>query len=167
MTKLDDQLAGFHEYRARVYGWAYRVLQCHHDASDVTQEVFLRWWRAQGDLQHPTHPLGWLRRVTVNLAIDWARSAARQRQPAGQSAQTESPGQQAVRLETCHQLAEALAALTDRQRSVVVAKVFDGQTFVRIAQQMNLSASSVKTHYIRALTQLKSKLPQLGPGSNH
>lgn len=36
----------FEQNRAQVYAWAYRLVQNHHDALDVTQEVFIKWWRA-------------------------------------------------------------------------------------------------------------------------
>ena len=59
-------------YAAQVYGWAYRFLGRHHDALDVVQDVFLKWMTqcARGT---PDHPRGWLRRVTVNRAIDVVR----------------------------------------------------------------------------------------------
>ena len=71
----------FEQHRAQIYAWAYRLLQNHHDALDVTQEVFIKWWRANGTGSVPGKPLGWLRRVTVNAAIDADRSAARKSPP--------------------------------------------------------------------------------------
>lgn len=154
------QQADLEQHRALVYGWAYRLLQNHHDALDVTQEVLIRWWRAQRDMQAPANPLGWLRRVTVNLSIDWNRSAARRRKVTGQEKPAESAQQDAIRRESCGQVARALQSLTDRQRSVVLAKVFDGCTFAKIAEELSLSISSVKSHYVRGLAALRNKLPE-------
>ena len=51
----------FETHRHEVYGWAYRLLGCHHDAIDVAQDVFIRWAdRPAGDA--PAHPRAWLRR---------------------------------------------------------------------------------------------------------
>lgn len=155
------QQADLEKHRALVYGWAYRLLQNHHDALDVTQEVLIRGWQAaQADMQAPANPLGWLRRVTINLAIDWNRSSARRRKLTGPVGSAESPQHDAIRRERCRQVAQALRTLTDRQRSVVLAKVFDGCTFAKIAEELDLSVSSVKSHYVRGLAALKNKLPE-------
>ena len=151
--------AAFEDHRAQVYAWAYRLVQNHHDALDVTQEVFIKWWRATSDGSAPGgNPLGWLRRVTVNLAIDAVRSAARKasRRPAAGPAVADAPDP--VRRETARRIAEALQTLTERQRCVVVAKVYDGCTFARIAGQLGTSIPTVKTHYLRALQTLRQKL---------
>ncbi len=63
---------GFEQYTHEVYGWAYRLLGRHHDALDVVQDVFLKWNSQCAD-EAPQRPRGWLRRVTVNLAIDVRR----------------------------------------------------------------------------------------------
>ncbi len=63
---------GFEQYAHEVYGWAYRLLGRHHDALDVVQDVFLKWNSQCAD-EAPQRPRGWLRRVTVNLAIDVCR----------------------------------------------------------------------------------------------
>ena len=52
--RIDQVLQG------RVYGWAYRLLQNHHDALDATQEVLLRALRQPGrDVRRPAAWLLW------------------------------------------------------------------------------------------------------------
>ena len=160
----------FEDHRAQVYAWAYRLVQNHHDALDVTQEVFLRWWRAHTASDAPRNAVGWLRRVTVNLAIDTIRSAARKPRiqtgeadrPAYDAAPVAVPTDEPARRETARRIATALDSLTERQRAVVVAKVYDACSFAQIAEQMGLSLPTVKTHYLRALEALRHKLPQAG-----
>ena len=154
----------FEQHRAQVYAWAYRLLQNHHDALDVTQEVFIKWWRANGTGSVPGNPLGWLRRVTVNAAIDAVRSAARKSPPRAAASPTAAQPPDPARRETARRIAEALNTLTERQRSVVVAKVYDGCTFARIAEQMAVSVPTVKSHYLRGLQALRHKLPDLRAG---
>ncbi|MCH8244042.1 MAG: LysM peptidoglycan-binding domain-containing protein [Planctomycetes bacterium] len=70
MTATGSAASGdFEKYTADVYGWAYRLLGRHHDALDVVQDVFLRW-DAQCAQHPPDQPRPWLRRVTLNRAID-------------------------------------------------------------------------------------------------
>ena len=151
----------FEQNRAQVYAWAYRLVQNHHDALDVTQEVFIKWWRANGEGSVTGNPLGWLRRVTVNLAIDTIRSAARKASHRPAAAPIVAEPQDPARRETASRIAEALETLTERQRSIVVAKVYDGCTFAQIAEQMDVAVPTVKSHYLRGLEALRRKLPDI------
>ena len=64
-------------HRGVVYGWAYRVLGNTEDALDVTQEVFIKWWRAHRQNAAPANAVGWLRRVTINHSINLRKARAR------------------------------------------------------------------------------------------
>jgi DNA-directed RNA polymerase specialized sigma24 family protein len=55
-------------------------------------------------------------------------------------------------------VSHGLDRLSERQRAVLVAKVFDDETFAEIAAGMEMSVSSAKTHYIRALRALRASL---------
>jgi RNA polymerase sigma-70 factor (ECF subfamily) len=146
------------QYRSRVYAWAYRLLQNHDDALDVTQDVLVKWWRAAADRDELANPIGWLRRVTVNLAIDAVRAAKRRPTVALGSPLEGGLANSAAQRETAVQIAEALEALSERQRSVVIAKVYDGETFAQIAEQLGIAVPTVKEHYLRGLLMLRQKL---------
>jgi RNA polymerase sigma factor (sigma-70 family) len=156
--------SAFEQHRAQVYAWAYRFLQNHHDALDVCQEVAVRWWQANGKGQPQANPVAWLRRVTVNLAVDVIRVRAKgthQAQDGRLGPSVSGHATQLVRQETAGQVAAALKCLTEQQFSVVVAKVYDGCTFAQTAEQMGLSVPTVKTHYLRALRVLRTQLAHL------
>lgn len=153
----------FEQHADDIYGWAYRLLGRHHDALDVVQEVFLRWTRQYHE-QPPTHPRGWLRRVTLNKAIDAIRATRTTNHlPDPESMATppssglmEDQDRGALRAD----VSTALESLTDAQRSVLTAKVFDGMTFAAIADEQSLAISTVKTHYFRAVETLRSQLKE-------
>ncbi len=149
----------FERHTAQIYGWAYRLLGRHHDALDVVQDVFLRW-DAQCLRETPKQPRGWLRRVTVNRAIDLRRQ---RRKSADPNAYIESPGgnetetrmdQDSLRAD----IALALDGLSSGQRGVLIAKIYDDMTFREIATEMELALSTVKTHYLRAIRALRDRL---------
>jgi RNA polymerase sigma-70 factor (ECF subfamily) len=146
----------FEQYRQDVYRWAFRIVGRHHDALDVAQDVFLRWLR-----QHTTDPPGqprpWLRRVTINRAIDLVR-AREKGEPPLLLAKGEAPLFSIEQEEVRETLTAALAALTDSQRGVLVAKVFDGMTFAAIARELDIAVPTAKTHYLRALTSVRDEL---------
>ncbi len=152
--------ANFETYTSDVYGWAYRLLGRHHDALDVVQDVFLRW-DAQCAKHAPDQPRPWLRRVTLNRAIDLRR----QRRPAVRIDDVPHPvaadDASASLLDREHlrdQIAAALDSLSEGQRLVLVAKVYDEMTFATIADEMDLAVSTVKTHYLRAVRALRDRL---------
>ncbi len=165
---------GFDQHSHDVYGWAYRLLGRHHDALDVVQDVFLKWDR-QCASGKPRSPRGWLRRVTINLAIDACRR--RQAAPSPMDGSTvgaaggpwvgalgASNGQledamDVVDRETLRDdIVAALETLSDAQRAILVAKVYDDLTFAAIASDLDLAVSTVKTHYVRAIRAVRDRL---------
>lgn len=153
----------FETYRDAVYGWAFRVLRDHHDALDVTQEVFVKWWRAHRNDDQPRHAVAWLRRVTVNHSINLCKSRARFRgSDVAHEAVAATPPADIERREIASAVTEALSDVTEQQRSVLFAKVYDGCTFAEIARQMDLAVPTVKTHYLRAIRSARRKLEEAG-----
>lgn len=150
----------FEQFTNDVYGWAYRLLGRHHDALDVVQDVFLKW-TSQCSTDAPQQPRGWLRRVTLNRAIDLIRE--RRTGDASEAAllgtATATPRLVGIEQDELRaDVSTALAALTDLQRGVLVAKVYDGLTFAQIAEELNLALSTAKTHYVRAIKHVGNKL---------
>jgi len=151
----------FERYTHEVYGWAYRLLGRHHDALDVVQDVFVRW-SEQCAQRPPRQARGWLRRVTLNRAIDLRRHR-RTQVTSGCEADHVAAGQplagQLMDEETLRcDVADALAGLTEAQREVLTAKVYDGLTFAQIAAEFGFSVSTAKTHYLRAVQAVGDRL---------
>ena len=154
-----DAVGVFERYRRDVYAWAYRLLGRHHDAQDAAQDVFLRWL-LQSRRAVPDNPRGWLRQVTVNRAIDLLR-ARRPAEPATDTAMcSERPAglEHADRQELRGDIANAIGSVTEAQRGVLIAKVYDGLTFAQIAAELGVAVPTVKTHYLRALTAVRDAL---------
>lgn len=158
-TQSKDRDTAFELYRGEIYTWAYRLVGRHHDALDVVQDVFLRW--IQNDVRSTLrNPRAWLRRVTIHRAIDFARSRSSDRKRERKTARTEagSLSDLTQQDELRADLVAALDKLSDMQRSVLIAKVFDGLTFARIAAEMEIAVPTAKTHYLRALTTMRDQL---------
>lgn len=140
----------------QIYRWAYRLLQNHQDALDATQSVLLRM--LQSPRSDTTSKPAWIRKVTTNYCIDQLRKKRPQR------LQIEPPGHDTAVAEELNardqhaRVIDALQTLTESQRLVLLAKTYDGETFAHIAESMNLTVSSVKTHYLRALQNMRHRL---------
>lgn len=146
----------------RIYAWAYRLLRHHDDALDATQGVLLKV--LERSPAEPEKRLAWLRRVTVNHCLDLIR-ARRPAAPLPEEAPAPAAeaADAAASAERRERVARALADLSEGQRLVLTAKVFDGETFEEIAASLGMSVSSAKTHYLRALRRLRDKLGTEGP----
>lgn len=152
----------FNAHRASVFGWAYRVLGNREDAMDVTQDVFLKWWRANRDGATPTYPMGWLRTVTINHSINMGKSRAKTIHAAAEHAAVIRDRDAVEREETSRAVAGAMQEMSDQQRAVLFAKVYDGCTFAEIAKQLAISVPTAKTHYLRALRSARRALEEAG-----
>ncbi len=146
--------------RTRVYQWAYRLLQNHHDALDATQDVLIKWLRYAG--REIESGEAWLRRTTVNHCIDLIRKRRPMSIGDASSSLPERDNRSATDGDLRDRIAAGLSRLTDSQRAVVVAKVYDGQRFTTIAESLGVSVSTVKTHYVRGLRALRASLADIG-----
>jgi len=146
--------------RTRVYQWAYRLLQNHHDALDATQDVLIKWLRYAG--REIESGEAWLRRTTVNHCIDLIRKHRPMSIGDASSSLPERDNRSATDGDLRDRIAAGLSRLTDSQRAVVVAKVYDGQRFTTIAESLGVSVSTVKTHYVRGLRALRASLADIG-----
>ncbi|MFV0443032.1 MAG: RNA polymerase sigma factor, partial [Planctomycetaceae bacterium] len=60
------------EFEPMVYGVIMRRLRNTAEASEVTQDVFVRALRKLDQLREPERFIGWLKRIAVRLAINRA-----------------------------------------------------------------------------------------------
>jgi RNA polymerase sigma factor (sigma-70 family) len=132
----------------RLLGQAFRMLQDRAEAEDVTQEAMLRLWRVapdwrQGEAQVST----WAYRVVANLCLD----RLRKRRPVGldQIAEPEDHApsvadrmQDQTRLRA---LADALAAMPDRQAQAVALRHLEGLGNPEIADIMEITVEAVES----------------------
>lgn len=123
------------------------------EAEDLLQEAlertYRRWGRATID-----HPAAYVRRAMVNLASNrWRRRRL-------VSVVLTSDHEVAVEddTDTVHQraaLMQALAALSRRQRAVLVLRYWEDLTEHETARSLGCSVGSVKRHTSRALDRLR------------
>ena len=160
----DTDIAGLSADRSvmtRVYQWAYRFLQNHDDALDATQDVLIKW--LGGGHRGVENRTAWLRRTTVNRCIDLIRTRRIRARYTPAELSVTTPIEHAAHTELQARIMAGIAELSDQQRAVLVAKVYDQETFASISAAMRISVSSAKTHYLRALRTLRELLRDYEP----
>lgn len=149
MTSYDEQFAGLYRISFRV---AYRILGTTAEAEDVAQETlakaYTRWWRIRPDAAR------WVSRVSANNAIDVWRKRNRTELTADELLRAHDGEPIVERLA----LADALSRLSKRQREVVVLRYLAGYPEADVAEILDVSVGSVKTHASRGLSRLRSSL---------
>ncbi|HEK1686152.1 TPA: RNA polymerase sigma factor [Pseudomonas putida] len=161
--------------RGRMEALVSRRVGCRATASDLVQELFLRFWRRPAVKVEALDT--YLLRCAGNLAIDHLRSeGSRGRVTEGLSISDETLSAQAPEqaLEVDHDLRrieQALRALPERTRQIFLLNRIHGCKYGEIAKAMQVSQSAVEKHMMRALEACKASVaepatPLRRPGSD-
>ncbi|MCS6775566.1 MAG: sigma-70 family RNA polymerase sigma factor [Chloroherpetonaceae bacterium] len=159
-------------YERRVYNLAYRLSGNYDEANDISVDAFLRVFQAirlfRGDANFST----WLFRIVTNVYLD-RRKRMKNRQhlsleeyieleenSVARQVEDPSPGPQATieQTERWEKLQEAINALPDYQRAMIVLYHTEGLSYEEIAQVMSLNIGTVKSRLNRARLLLREKL---------
>jgi RNA polymerase sigma-70 factor (ECF subfamily) len=134
---------------------------------DLCQEVFLRLYRAGPRYREAGTFSAWLYRIALNVARDAARRAHHTPR-ALEAADAADPGGPAdaacQHRETVRLVAEAVAALPEPLRVVLVLHHYECLNFEEIARLTGTPASTLKSRFAVALKHLRSRLQELGLG---
>lgn len=146
-------------YADNVYGYVRTIVRDHHDAEDVTQQVFAKLITAIVKYEQRGVPfVAWLLRMSHNAAVDALRT--RRATPAEEifgrndGACEDAP-------ERARLLCAALAALPEDQRQVVVLRHVIGLSPIEIAQRLGRTNSSVYGLHHRGRRALCAELARL------
>ncbi|MBX3470077.1 MAG: sigma-70 family RNA polymerase sigma factor [Planctomycetes bacterium] len=163
-----SHFALYSKYSGKVYGFARRFLGDEQHAEDVTQEVFLRVFRKlaafRGDARFST----WLFRITVNSCKNKRRSLDRLgRFDSGRFLQDrreeeEAPEEVLTDRALGVHIDQALAALGEEQRAVLLLKARGELSYREIGDMFGQSESQVRGRLYRARKAFRAALAALG-----
>jgi RNA polymerase sigma-70 factor (sigma-E family) len=125
-------------------------------AQDLVQTALARSWPYWGKIRRGDDPEIYVRRVMVNTWATWRRRRWRAEQPSGMLPDQPAPGDLAADVATRLALRSVLAALTQRQRAVVVLRLFDDLPEAQVAQILGCAPGTVKATMSQALARLRS-----------
>jgi RNA polymerase sigma-70 factor, ECF subfamily len=163
------------KYKDRVYNLCYRFVGNYEDADDCAQEVFVRVYRFLKDFRGESVFATWLYRITVNvcknkrlsqeyrnrrntLSLDVPLETDEGEVKIEVKDESLSP---AVAFETKEKRAliqEAIAALPEDQREIVVLRDIEGLSYEEIARVTGMNVGTVKSKLSRARDALSVKL---------
>jgi RNA polymerase sigma-70 factor (ECF subfamily) len=147
-------------YASDVLRYVRSFVKDHHEAEDITQNVFVKLMSVIGKYEPREVPFAaWIMRVARNAALDNLR--ARRATPVEEvRLQDDENGQ--ISHERGHDLREALEQLPEEQRHVLVLRHIVGLSPVEIADVLDKTESSVHGLHHRGRLSLQASLEQLG-----
>ena len=149
-------------YADDVYGFVNSIVRDHHEAEDITQNVFVKLRRIIGKYEQREVPFSsWLLRVARNAALDQLRA---RRQIPFEEVRTDDCGHEQIGFERSQCLRDALRMLPAEQREVVVLRHLVGMSPGEIATCLGKTEGSIHGLHHRGRGALQQLLRQMGAG---
>ncbi len=165
-----------YQYERLVYSIAYRMVNNHNDAQDITQEVFLKVYQKL-DMYSPSHSFSsWISTITSNTSIDYLRKHKKQTllsldkeiefEDSSVSLNIESkdltPEQELLQKEKTKLLQKAISMLDEESRELIVLRDINGLSYNEIAEMFDIKLGTVKSKISRSRLKLQKIILDLG-----
>ncbi len=151
----------YQKYERTIYQFVYRMVGNADDASDLTQECFIRAYKALPQTTDDLNIGAWLRRIAANVCLDALRRRNRLRWlrldqlspwqgSAARSTGTGDPERALLQTETQDLVERILQRLQPRYRAVLILREYEGYSIDEIADLLGISRSAAKSLLFRA-----------------
>jgi len=155
-------------FESSVFAVALRRLRNRTEAAELAQDVFVQAYRKLSQLREPERFAGWLKRITVRMAINRAvrRPPEVAQDPSILGARNGSSGTPLESLlvgERAEQLRNGLNRLRDLDRKTLLAFYFEGQSLIEMSDRFSSPVGTIKRRLHTARNRLREELDQLQP----
>jgi RNA polymerase sigma-70 factor (ECF subfamily) len=157
-------------HRKQIYQLCYRFLGNHEDASDLTQDVFLKLYRSLDTFDRRANFQTWLISVSRNLCIDHYRSVRKERETINRDVDAStlmpvshdrSAYSQLELRDRVQLLRAALDMLPPTLRTAVLMRDIQELTYQEIADKLHVPEGTVKSRINRGRTELARQIQKL------
>ena len=159
----DETRALYERHASRIFAFCFSRLGSREEAEDAAQTTFLNACRSLQSGVVPAFELAWLFRIADNVCRDRRKSAWRRHrieavrdldelQDVIAAPETGSDGLAG--------LADALAAMPERQRRAILLREWQGLSYAEIARELGVSKAAVETLIFRARRSLARGLEE-------
>ena len=149
-------------HRRTVYQLCYRFVGNHEDASDLSQDVFLRAFRGLRNFKGQSSLGTWLYRIGVNVCLNRISAKVPVNEPIEKHQyvddNAESPSDRMLRGERALQVRAAITRLPRKQRAALILRMYHDMSHQEIADTLGSSVGAVKANVFHALQNLKKLL---------
>lgn len=159
-------------YKKKIYFLAYDILGDHHEAEDISQEVFIKVFRSLRNFRRDAKMSSWIYQITANTCIDALRKKKSKPQVnledfnhvslqdnlAGGGTRVQNPELSAEASIMQHKIQNALHKVTPKEKTVFVMRHYNDLKIKEIAETLQVSSWTVKSLLFRALKKLRKEL---------
>ena len=166
-----DYLIGylFKQYYSRIYNVCVRLLDSREEAEDITQDVFVKAYKAYGNFRWESELGTWLFRIAVNLCLNHQRRGKRRRWMSLDVFEDNSevyvipdrslqPDEAVQKSELERIVQKAINRLPGRQRVALILSRYEELSYKQIAETMNCSIPAVESLLHHAKQNLVKRL---------
>jgi len=163
------------KYQSRMANVVSRYIKDHHEIADVTQEAFVKAFRAlpnfRGDAQFYT----WLYRIAINTAKNFLVAKTRRPPDVDKDIETgefsdvsgvleaeDRPDQLLSRDQLQAVVVKALADLPEDIRTALTLREFEGLSYEEIASIMECPVGTVRSRIFRGREAVEKKIEEMG-----
>ena len=153
-------------YQKPILALAYHVLGDYDEAKDAAQEAFIRAFEHISRFKQDSRFSTWLYRIAVNVSLDETRRKKRRKTDPLTATEleksdyhTDTPAREYEHRqeneEQHERIIKAMQHLSKHQRTATVLKYFHDKSYKDIADILNCSQATARTHIFRALQNMK------------
>jgi RNA polymerase sigma-70 factor, ECF subfamily len=147
-------------YADEILRFVKSLVRDHHEAEDITQNVFIKLMAVIGKYEPRDVPFSaWIRKVARNVAMDHLRA---RRMTLMEDIRVAEDDRRQVSRERNRDLCEALDRLTEDQREVLVLRHIIGLSPPEIAKLLGKKENAIHGLHHRGRLSLQSALIELG-----
>ncbi|MBX4191195.1 MAG: RNA polymerase sigma factor [Candidatus Doudnabacteria bacterium] len=170
----DDSFAVvFAACQGKVYKVCYRFFGNQAIAEEITQEIFLRLWKARGSFREGAELTTWLTSISRNYCIDIYRGRRKERRVIAHEVRAEDHDRPSTDMDPHHlldldqqkqYLRSALGRIPRKHRTPMVLRELLELDYLEIADRLGIPVGTVKSRLNRGRTELAREMRKLTPG---
>lgn len=152
-------------HRRSVYQLCCRFVGNHEDASDLSQEIFIRAYKGLRRFRGQSSLATWLYRIGVNVCLNRVSAKApleKMTESIGErqyvDTRSASASERLLQEERRERVRAAIAELPRKQRATLILRMYHEMSHQEIADVLGSSVGAVKANFFHALGNLKKQL---------
>lgn len=165
-------------YQRKVYAVALGMLKDKEEAMDVSQEAFVKVYKYLDHFKGDSSFYTWLYRITVNICIDLIRKRAGAGGEAVEFDETmpmdvsqanigalgsrlgTNPQKSALRRELAEKIQEALAAVPEKHRAILLLREIEGMSYEDLSRTLDIPKGTVMSRLFHARAKVQKILSE-------
>ena len=161
-------------HRDKIYARAFSMMRNEDEATDLSQEAWVKGWQRLVQFQGDSSFVTWMTRIVINLCLDQLRKHKRQRTESIEAMDEESggverqmpvvnvnPTERLERAELRQRIDRALHQLSHEHRTVLILHEFEDLEYKEIAKRMECSIGTVMSRLFYARRKMAALLAGL------